>query len=117
MAAHYDTAIMPARSKKPKDKAKVEAGVQIVQRWIVARLRKRRFHSLAELNAAIREELLKLNNKVTRHLGASRQELFERLDRPMLKALPATPYEYAERRERRAGLDYRKRRLTTLVDD
>lgn len=106
LAAHYDTAIIPARSKKPRDKAKVEAGVQIVQRWIVARLRKRRFHSLAELNAAIREEQTKLNSKVTRHLGASRRELFERLDRPALKPLPATPYEYAEWRERRAGLDY-----------
>lgn len=106
LAAHYDTAVMPARSRKPKDKAKVEAGVQIVQRWVVARLRKRQFQSLAELNAAIREELTKLNGKVTRHLGASRRELFERLDRPALKPLPATPYEYAEWRERRAGLDY-----------
>lgn len=106
LAAHYDTAVMPARSRKPKDKAKVEAGVQIVQRWIVARLRKRRFHSLTELNAAIREELTKLNGKVTRHLGASRQELFERLDKPALKPLPVDAYEYAEWRERRAGLDY-----------
>lgn len=106
LAGHYDTAILPARPRKPKDKAKVEAGVQIVQRWIVARLRKRRFHSLAELNAAIREQLDRLNAKVTRHLGASRRKLFERLDRPALKALPATPYEYAEWQERRAGLDY-----------
>ena len=106
LAAHYDTAIIPARAGMPKDKAKVEAGVQIVQRWIVARLRKRRFGSLSELNAAIREELAKLNNKVTRHLGASRRDLFERLDRPALKPLPATPYEYAEWRERRAGIDY-----------
>ncbi|RMF11835.1 MAG: IS21 family transposase, partial [Alphaproteobacteria bacterium] len=106
LALHYDTAIIPARPDKPKDKAKVEAGVQIVQRWIVARLRKRSFHSLAELNAAIREELDKLNAKVTRHLGASRRELFERLDRPALKPLPAQAYEYAEWRERRAGLDY-----------
>lgn len=106
LATHYDTAIIPARPKKPKDKAKVEAGVQIVQRWIVARLRKRRFHSLAELNAAIREELVKLNAKVTRHLRASRRELFERLDKPALKPLPVAAYEYAEWQERRAGLDY-----------
>ena len=106
LATHYDTAVIPARVGMPKDKAKVEAGVQIVQRWIIARLRKRRFHSLAELNAAIREELIRLNNKVTRHLGASRRELFERLDKPALKPLPVTPYEYAEWQERRAGLDY-----------
>ena len=106
MAAHYDTAILPARPGKPKDKAKVEAGVQVVQRWVVAALRKRRFFSLAELNAAIRELLEKLNGKVSRHLGASRRELFERLDRPALKPLPVEPYEYAEWRERRAGLDY-----------
>lgn len=72
----------------------------------MARLRKRRLHSLAELNAAIREELTKLNAKVTRHLGASRRELFERLDKPALKPLPAAPYEFAEWQERRAGLDY-----------
>ncbi len=106
LAAHYDTAIIPARAGMPKDKAKVEAGVQIVQRWVVARLRKRRFHSLAELNVAIREELTRLNTKVTRHLGASRQDLFDRLEKPALKPLPATPYEYAEWRERRAGIDY-----------
>ena len=106
LAAHYDTVIIPARPEKPKDKAKVEAGVQLVQRGIVARLRKRRFDSLAELNAAIREELGKLNAKVTRHLGASRRELFERLDKPALKPLPVSAYEYAEWRERRAGLDY-----------
>ena len=106
LAAHYDTAVIPARPRKPRDKAKAEAGVQLVQRWIVAALRKRRFFSLAELNSAIRELLDKLNAKVSRHLGASRRELFERLDRPALKPLPAQAYEYAEWRERRAGLDY-----------
>lgn len=106
LAAHYDTAVIPARPGKPKDKAKVEAGVQLVQRWIIARLRKRRFRSLVEVNAAIRELLDRLNAKVSRHLGASRRELFERLDRPALKPLPAQAYEYAEWRERRAGLDY-----------
>ncbi len=106
MAAHYDTAVVPARPYKPRDKAKVEVGVQVVQRWVAARLRGRRLFSLAELNAEIRELLDGLNGKLTRHLGASRQDLFEQLDRPALKPLPAEPYEYAEWRERRVGLDY-----------
>lgn len=106
LATHYDTAIIPARPYRPRDKAKVEVGVQLVQRWIVARLRKRRFFSLSELNAAIRELLERFNAKRTRHLGASRRELFERLDKPALKPLPATAYEYAEWVERRVGLDY-----------
>lgn len=106
LAAHYDTAVIPARPRKPKDKAKAEAGVQLVQRWIVAALRKRRFHSLADLNATIHVLLDRLNAKVSRHLGASRRTLFERLDKPALKRLPTQAYEYAEWRERRAGLDY-----------
>jgi transposase len=106
LAAHYDTAIIPARPYKPRDKAKVEVGVQLVQRWIVARLRKRRFFSLADLNTAIRELLERFNAKRTRHLGASRRELFELLDKPALKPLPVEPYEYAEWVERKVGLDY-----------
>lgn len=106
MAAHYGTVVLPARPYKPRDKAKVEVGVQLVQRWIMARLRKRRFFSLAELNAAILELLETFNAKVSRHLGASRRELFERLDSPALKPLPSEPYEYAEWLERKAGLDY-----------
>ena len=77
-----------------------------MQRWIIARLRKRRFFSLAEANAAIREVLDRLNGKVTRHLGASRRALFWRLDKPALKPLPSAPYAYAEWFERRVGLDY-----------
>ncbi len=106
LAAHYGTAVIPARPYKPRDKAKVEVGVQLVQRWIAARLRNRRFRSLAELNAAIRERLEGVNGKVTRHLGASRRELFEALDRPALRSLPTAPYEYAEWVERKVGLDY-----------
>ena len=106
LAAHYDTAIVPARPYKPRDKAKVEVGVLLVERWIIARLRNRRFFSLAELNAAIRDCVTDLNNRVTRHLGASRKALFEELDRPTLKALPQVPYEYAEWLQRRVGLDY-----------
>ena len=106
MAAHYGTAIVPARPRKPRDKAKVEVAVQVVERWILARLRNRRFFSLDELNQAMRALLDDLNARVTRHLGASRRQLFEELDRPALKALPAEPYEYAEWKQRKAGLDY-----------
>lgn len=106
MAAHYDTAIVPARPKKPKDKAKVEGAVLLTERWIVARLRNQRFFSLDELNAAIRPLVHQLNSKVTRHPGASRRGLFERLDQPALKPLPVEPYVYAEWKQCRAGLDY-----------
>ena len=106
MAAHYGTAVIPARPRKPRDKAKVEVGVQVVERWILAKLRNRRFFSLAEANAAIRQLLDELNARVTRHLGASRRHLFEQLDRPALLDLPVEPYTYAEWKECRAGLDY-----------
>jgi transposase len=106
MAAHYDTAIIPARPRKPRDKAKVEVSVQIVERWILARLRNHRFFSLAELNQAIRELLEHLNLRETKHLGASRRQLFEALDQPALKPLPGQPYQYAEWKQPRAGLDY-----------
>ncbi len=106
MAAHYDTAIVPARPRKPRDKAKVEVGVQVVERWILARLRNRRFFSLAELNQAIGELLNDLNARRTKHLGASRRQLFEQLDQPALKPLPGQAYQYAEWKQRRAGLDY-----------
>jgi len=106
MARHYGTAILPARPRKPRDKAKVEVAVQVVERWILARLRNRRFFSLAELNQAMAGLLEDLNGRVTRHLGASRRQLFEELDRPALKSLPAEPYQYAEWKQRRAGLDY-----------
>ncbi len=106
MAAHYATAIVPARPRKPRDKAKVEVAVQVVERWVLARLRNRRFFSLAELNQAMAELLDDLNRRVTRHLGTSRRQLFEDLERPALKPLPVKPYEYAEWKQRKAGLDY-----------
>jgi transposase len=106
MAVHYDTAIVPARPYKPRDKAKVEGAVLIAQRWILARLRNQRFFTLDDLNAAIRPLLERLNLKVTRHLGASRRDLFERLDQPALKPLPVEPYVYAEWKQCRVGLDY-----------
>jgi len=106
MAKHYDTAIVPARPKRPKDKAKVEAGVQVATRWVIAKLRKRTFFSLAELNAAIRECVEWINNRVTRHLGASRRSLFEQVERSALKVLPAEDYVFAYWKQCRAGIDY-----------
>ena len=106
LAEHYGTAILPARPRKPRDKAKVEVGVLVVERWILARLRNRRFFSLAELNQAIAELVGAINARPMRRLGVSRRQLFLELDRPALKPLPAVPYEYAEWRLRRVGLDY-----------
>jgi len=106
MAAHYDTAVVPARPRKPRDKAKVEVAVQVATRWIIAKLRNRRFFSLAEINAAIRELVAQLNARVTRHLGRSRRALFDELERSALKKLPVEPYLYAEWKECRVGLDY-----------
>jgi transposase len=106
MARHYKTAIVPARPRKPKDKAAVEVGVQIALRWIIAKLRNRTFFSLAELNAAIRDCVEQINNRVTRHLGASRRSLFEQIERSALKKLPDTEYVFAQWKQCRAGIDY-----------
>jgi transposase len=107
MAAHYGTAVLPTRPRRPRDKAKVEAAVLVVERWILARLRDRRFYSLAELNAAIGELLTHLNERrPIRRLGVTRRQLLEELDRPALKPLPTEPYVFAEWRVRRVGIDY-----------
>ena len=106
MAAHYGAAIVPARPYKPRDKAKVEVSVQVVQRWILARLRHHRFLSLAELNSAISVLVGQLNDRTMRGLGTTRRALFERFDRPALLLLPLVAYEYAEWRRCRVGLDY-----------
>lgn len=103
---HYAIGVLPTRPRKPRDKAKVEVGVLVVERWILARLRNRRFFSLAELNQAIGELVTDLNARPMRRLGVSRRDLFLELDKPALKSLPAEPYEYAEWRVRRVGLDY-----------
>lgn len=95
MAEHYGVAVIPARVKKPRDKTKAEVGVQNVERWILARLRNQRFFSLFELNKAIRELLKDLNHHKMEHLGKSLKELFDLIDKPALKPLPATPYEFA----------------------
>jgi len=106
LAAHYGTAILPTRVRRPRDKAKVEAGVLVVERWILARLRHQRFTSLPALNAAVAALLENLNTRPMRRLGVSRRQLFEELDRPALAALPVEPFVYAEWRRRRVGLDY-----------
>ncbi|MGK9453342.1 hypothetical protein ACSSZE_19160, partial [Acidithiobacillus caldus] len=86
---HYDTAILPARVRKPRDKAKVEAGVLLAQRWILARLRHRKFFSLGELNAAIRPLVMALNAHPFQKLPGSRRSVFLSVDQPALKPLPA----------------------------
>lgn len=106
MATHYGTSILPARVRRPRDKAKVENGVLIVERFILARLRNRQFFSLEELNQAIRELLDELNARLMRKLGASRRAFFEALDLPALKALPDEPYQYAEWKKCRVAPDY-----------
>jgi len=107
LAEHYGGAIIPARSGHPKDKAKVENGVLVAKRWILARLRNRVFFSLAELNASIWELLEVLNSRTMRAVKKSRRELFEELDRPAALALPAASYEYAEWYSARVQNDYR----------
>jgi transposase len=106
MAAHYGTAVLPARPYKPKDKAKVEVAVQVVERWILARLRHHTFFSLAELNAAIAALLPALNERPFQGRTECRKDLFEAIDRPALKPLPHAPYDYAEWRKARPGIDY-----------
>ncbi len=106
MAEYYGVAVIPARAGKPRDKAKVEVGVQNVERWILARLRDRKFFSLFELNQAIRELLVELNQRKMEHVGKSRQELFDLVDKPALKPLPVTPYEFAVWKKAKIGIDY-----------
>lgn len=107
LAVHYGVAVIPARVRKPKDKSKVEAGVLLVQRWILAALRNRTFFSLRELNAAIRELLERLNNRPFKKLSGSRRSRFLEIDKPALRPLPAVPFEFAEWMiKKRLGIDY-----------
>ena len=106
-AQHYNTVILPARPKRPRDKPKVEVGVQVAQRWILARLRHERFFSLAALNARIRELLEPLNAKVMRVYRVSRRELFVQLDQPALRPLPAEPFAVGDWTiDARVNIDY-----------
>lgn len=106
MALHYGAAVIPARPGKPRDKAKVETGVQVVEREVLAPLRHRSFFSFSEMNAAIRERLMMVNARPLQKLKVSRRDLFEELDKPALKPLPAHRYEYAEFRKVRVNIDY-----------
>ncbi len=106
LATHYGAVVVPARVFKPKDKAKVESAVQVAQRWILAVLRHRTFFSLAELNEAIWEKLEVLNARPMQKLGVSRRELYERLDRPVLKPLPQESYELSTWKRCRVNIDY-----------
>jgi transposase len=106
LATHYDAVVVPARPRKPQDKAKVESMVLVVQRWILARLRNQTFFELAELNAAIGDLLEQLNGRPMQKIGKSRRELWEQLDRPALKPLPASRYELAHWKLCRVNIDY-----------
>jgi transposase len=106
MAVHYGVAVLPARPRKPRDKAKAESGVQIVQRWIVAALRKRKFFSLEEVNLAIAELLIALNEKPFRKRPGTRASLFATLDQPALRPLPPVRYETGQWRKLKVELDY-----------
>jgi transposase len=105
-ARHYGAAILPARPYHPKDKAAVEMSVLVVQRWILARLRNRQFFSLRELNVAISELLIELNRRPFKKLPGCRAQAFESIDRPAMKPLPPTRYEYAEWLKAKVGIDY-----------
>jgi transposase len=106
LAAHYGAVVIPARVRRPKDKPKVELAVLLAQRWILAVLRNRTFFSLEELNAAIREELDRLNDRPFQKLGVSRRQLFEELDRPALQPLPLGRYEKGIWSYPRVSIDY-----------
>ena len=106
LAAHYGVAVIPARAAKPRDKAKVEVGVQVVERWMLARLRHRQFFALAELNQVLRGLLEPLNQRPFKKLPGTRQQWFETLERPALRPLPAEPYELARWKKARVNIDY-----------
>lgn len=105
LAEHYGVAVIPARVRKPRDKAKVEVGVQIVERWILACLRHQSFFRLSDLNAAIAGCLTRLNARPFKKLPGCRQSVFDTVDRPALQPLPAEPYVYAEWRQARVNID------------
>jgi hypothetical protein len=105
LARHYGVAVIPARVRKPRDKAKVEAGVLLVERWILACLRHQAFFSLAELNTTIATYLDRLNRRPFKKLPGCRQSVFETVDQPALQPLPLEPYVYAEWRTARVNID------------
>jgi len=106
MANHYSTAVIPARVRAPKDKAKVEVGVQGIQRWILAPLRDHTFFSVAEINAAIQPLLKAYNERPFQQLLGSRHSQFIEIDKPALKPLPTQRYQFAQWKKAKAGIDY-----------
>ena len=106
MAEHYGICVLPARPARPRDKAKVEGGVLIAQRWILAALRHHTFYNLADLNRAIHELLQHLNTRALRKVKKSRREIFDLFDHPQAQPLPGKAYEYAEWRVARVNIDY-----------
>lgn len=106
LAEHYQLAVVPARPYKPKDKAKAEVAVQVVERWILARLRHHTFFSLAELNQCLRALLDELNDKPFKQLPGNRRQAFERLDRPALRPLPRQRYQYVDIKTVKVNIDY-----------
>jgi len=105
-ADHYGTAVIPTRVRKPRDKAMVENGVLIVERWILAAIRHQTFFSLAELNGTIQELLIQLNNRKFRKLDTTRTKLFETLEKPVLNPLPGEPFTFAAWKKARVNIDY-----------
>lgn len=105
-ALHYGTTVLPARVRRPRDKAKVEAGVLLVERWILARLRHHTFFTLAELEEEIRRLLDSLNQRPFQKLEGSRRSLFDTLDRPALRPLPAARYDFAQWKKASVNIDY-----------
>lgn len=106
MAEYYQVAILPARVRRPKDKAHAENGVQNVERWVLAPLRHQTYFSLAALNQAIQQQVKLLNEKIMPHVGKSRRQLFEEIDLPVLRPLPEKPYQFALWKTARINLDY-----------
>ena len=106
LADHYGFVVLPARVRRPRDKAKVEAAVGIVSRFVLGKLRNRRFFSLVELNDAVRDCITQINAKVMKRLKQSRNDLFSSLDRPALKGLPSERYQYAEWKRCTVAPDY-----------
>jgi transposase len=106
IAKHYSVGILPARPRRPRDKAKVEVGVKIAERWILAALRHRKFFTLLELNQAIRELLEKLNHRPFKKRPGCRASLFQELDQPALKPLPAQRFELHHWTQARVNIDY-----------
>ena len=106
LAEHYGAVVIPARVAKPKDKAKAESAVFVAERWILAALRNHTFFSIVELNRAVAEKLQDMNSRKFQKMDGTRRSLYETIDRPALKPLPSSPYEYAEWKKARVNIDY-----------